>query len=68
MVSRVVPHPARAVPVPAVYEEDLLVVFRHNLHTWADFDQGGRGFKTDCWYADLHLKVHLRCTGSGKGD
>jgi hypothetical protein len=55
VVSRAVPRPARAVPVPAVYEEDLLVVFRHNLYTGADFDQSGCGFESDCRYADLDL-------------
>jgi hypothetical protein len=68
VVSRVVPLPARAVPVPAVHEEDLLVVFRHNLDTGADLDQDGRVFKPDCRYANLDLKVDLRFTGSGKGD
>jgi hypothetical protein len=68
VISRVVPRPARAVPVPAVHEEDLLLVFRNNLDTGADLDQDGRVFKPDCRYADLDLKVDLRFTGSGKGD
>jgi hypothetical protein len=68
MVVRAVPRPARAVPVPAVHEEDLLLIFRHNLYARADFDQNGCGFEADCRYADLDLKVHLRSAGSGKGD
>jgi hypothetical protein len=68
MVSRPVPRAARAVPVPAVYKEDLLLVFRHNLYAGADFDQRGCSFEADCRYADLHLKVHLRGAVSGQGD
>jgi hypothetical protein len=68
VVLRAVPHPAPAVPVPTVYEEDLLLVFGHNLYAGADFDQHGCGFEPDCRYADLHLKVHLRGAGSGQGD
>jgi len=68
MVARAVPRSARAVPVPAVHEEDLLLVFWHHLNAGADFDQRGCGFEADCRYADLHLKVHLRGAGSGKGD
>ena len=68
VVSRVVPRAARAVPVPAVHEEDLLLVFRNDLDTRADFDQNRRGFEPDCGCADLDLKVHLRFTASGKGD
>jgi len=68
VVARAVPRSARAVPVPAVYKEDLLLVFWHHLYAGADFDQRGCGLEADCRYADLHLKVHLRGTGSGKGD
>jgi hypothetical protein len=68
VVVHAIPRSARAVPVPAVHEEDLLVVFRHNLDTGTDLDQDGRVFKPDCRYADLDLKVDLRFTGSGKGD
>jgi len=68
MIVGVVPNPAHAVPVPAVHEEDLLIVFRYNLHPGADFDQNRRGFKADGWDADLHLQVHLRGAGLGKGD
>ena len=67
VVARAVPRSPRAVPVPAVHEEDLLLIFRHDLYAGADFDQRGCGFEADCRYADLHLKVHLRGAGSGKG-
>jgi len=68
MVARAVPRPARTVPVPAVHEEDLLLIFRHDLYAWADFDQNGCIFEADCRHADLHLKVYLRSAGSGKSD
>jgi hypothetical protein len=68
VVARVVPIPAHAVPVPAVYEENLLFVFRHNLHARADFDQDRWVFKPDGRDANLHLQVHLGCTGLGEGN
>jgi hypothetical protein len=68
VVLRSVPHPTRAVPVPAVHEEDLLLVFRDNLYAGADFDQSGCGFEPNCRDADLDLQVHLRGAGLGIGD
>jgi hypothetical protein len=45
-----------------------VVVIRHHLDARADFDQRWRGFEPDRRRTDLHLKVHLRCTGSGRDD
>jgi hypothetical protein len=55
-------------PIPAVDEEDLVLVFRDDLNPGADLDQNGCGLEPDRRHGDLDLHVDLRAADAGTGE